>query len=138
MITKHWHQLTFSQSPPKHYPDRTSADLDQTSDKGIPTPTAGRRGHLKEMEKGVPVGTSLLPQPCGRKRRFRVGDFVLLHEEVRLSYVEKGSGRRVETRPKWENELSPHSGWRGLAQPVQPVIPLEVYQSGKNVENDKL
>ena len=49
-----------SRRPAKHYPDRTRADLDQKSDKGIPTPTAGL---LEAMDKGEPVGTSLLP-PC--------------------------------------------------------------------------
>jgi hypothetical protein len=50
-----------SRRPAKHYPYLTGADLVQKSDKGIPTPTTGRRGLLEEMDKGVPVGTSLLP-----------------------------------------------------------------------------
>jgi hypothetical protein len=38
-------------TPARHYPDWSGAHLDQKSDKGIPNPTTGRRGHLEEMEQ---------------------------------------------------------------------------------------
>ena len=79
-------------------------------------------------------------QPCGRKARFRVGDFVLLQEEVRPRHMWKRG--RIEDcdqaeMGKREVILRTQHGGR-LARPVQLVIPLEFDQGGEDVEDDKL
>ena len=80
-------------------------------------------------------------QPCGRKARFRVGDVVLLQEEVRPRRMWK-RGRIEDLRPGRDGKtrtfiLRTQDGGR-LARPVQLVIPLEDDQSGEDVEDDKL
>jgi len=80
-------------------------------------------------------------QPCGRKRRFHVGDVALLHEEVRPRHIWKW-GRIEELRPDRDGKtrtviLRTQDGGR-LARPVQLVIPIEFDQGGEDVEDDKL
>jgi hypothetical protein len=80
-------------------------------------------------------------QPYGRKARFRVGDVVLLQEEVRPRHMWK-RGRIEDLRPGLDGKtrtviLRTQDGGR-LARPVQLVIPLEVDQDGEDVEDDKL
>jgi hypothetical protein len=80
-------------------------------------------------------------QPGGRKVPFRVGDVVLLQEELRPRHMWK-KGRIEELRPGQDGKtrtviLRTPDGGR-LARPVQLVIPLEVDQGGEDVEDDKV
>ena len=132
-----------SRRPAKHYSDRTGADIDQKSDKGIPTPT-GRRGLLEEMDQGVPVGTSLLP-PCSttlwkkcaisrwRRRPLTGGN-------ATSPYVEKGGESRIcdEAEMGKREVILRTQDEECLARPVLLVIPLDVDQGGEDVEDDKL
>ena len=54
--------------------------------------------------------------------------------------MEKGANRGFGIRLRWENENShsPHSGWRASGSSGSAGHPLEVYESGENVEDDKL
>ena len=77
-------------------------------------------------------------QPCGRETRCRVGDVVLLQEEVRPRHMWK-RGRVEELRPGRDGKvrtviLRTQDGGR-LVRPVQLVIPLEVDQGGEDVED---
>jgi len=77
-------------------------------------------------------------QPCGRKARFRVGDVVLLQEEVRPRHTWKRGNRGFATRPRWENQnsFSPTQDGGRLARSAQLVILLQSDQCGENVEDD--
>jgi len=80
-------------------------------------------------------------QPCGGKARFRVGDVVLLQDEVRPRHMWK-RGRIEDLRPGRDGKtrtdiLRTNNGGR-LARPVQLVIPLEFDQGGEDEEDDKL
>jgi len=96
------------------------------------------------MDQGVPVGTSLLPpgsttlwkkNVISRWRRRR-----LTGGSATSPYVEKGANRGFTTRPRWENENShsPHSGWRASGSSGSAGHPIEVDESGEDVEDDKL
>ena len=79
-------------------------------------------------------------QPCGRKAQFRIGD-VLLQEEVRSRHMWK-RGRIEQLRPGRDGKtrtviLHTQDGGH-LARLIQLVIPLKLYQGGKDVEDDKL
>jgi hypothetical protein len=73
--------------------------------------------------------------------RFRVGDVVLLQEDVRPRHMWK-RGLIEDLRPGRDGKTSTvilrtQDGGR-LGRPVQLVIPLVVDQGGEDVEDDKL
>ena len=80
-------------------------------------------------------------QPYGGETLCRVGDVVLLQEEVRPRHMWK-RGRVEELRPGRDGKvrtviLRTQDGER-LVRPVQLVIPLEVDQGGEDVEDVEL
>jgi hypothetical protein len=80
-------------------------------------------------------------QPYGGETRCRVGDVVLLQEEVRPRHMWK-RGRVEELRPGRDGKvitviLRTQDGGR-LFRPIQLVIPLEVDQGGEDVEDVEL
>jgi hypothetical protein len=82
------------------------------------------------MDKGVPVGTSLLPP----------GSTTLWKESAISRWRHCPPAQGGATRPRWKTRtviLHTQDGGR-LARPVQLVIPLEVDQSGEDMEDDKL
>ena len=94
------------------------------------------------MDKGVSVGTSLLPP--GSTTLWKKSAISRWRRPSTVGgqtspYVDKGANRGFATRPRWENEniLRTQDGGR-LTRPFQLVIPLEVDQCWEDVEDDKL
>ena len=76
-------------------------------------------------------------QPKGKSGKVRIGDIVLLQEDLRPKHVEESPGGGAEggERRGHENGRTPRGEGNVLVRPIQLVIPLEVDQGGEDVED---